>query len=72
MYIIFLKYTDQVGLTCPEKWSCGLFDCPLVADCNTGHKPRPLHVKEWDSSQNKKINYTSNKIFQNMFFIHLR
>ncbi len=23
-----------------------------------GHKPRPLHVNEWDFSQNKKNNYT--------------
>ncbi len=53
-------------LTPREKWSCGLFDRPLVVGCSTGHKPRPLHVNEWDLSQNKKINYTSNTIFQNM------
>ncbi len=36
----------QVCLTRPEKWSCALFDRPLVAGCSTGHKPRPLHVNE--------------------------
>ncbi len=56
-------------LTCPEKWSCGLFDRPLVAGYSTCHKPRPLHVNEWDLSQNIKINYTSNTIFQNMVLV---
>ncbi len=46
-----------------------LFDRPLVAGCSIGHKPRPLHVNEWDLSQNKKINYTSNTIFQNMVLV---
>ncbi len=59
----------RVCLTCPEKWSCGLFDRPLVAGCSTGHKPRPLHVNEWDLSQSKKINYTSNTIFWNMVLV---
>ncbi len=44
---------NQVCLTPREKWSCGLFDRPLVVGCSTGHKPRPLHVKEWDLSQKK-------------------
>ncbi len=34
--------------------AAGLFDRPLVAGCSTGHKPRPLHVNEWDLSQKKK------------------
>ncbi len=34
-------------LTPCEKWSCGLFDRPLVVGCSTGHKPHPLHVNEW-------------------------
>ncbi len=64
-----LTLKPRVYLTCLEKWSCGLFDRPLVVGCSTGHKPRPLHVNEWDLSQNKKNNYTSNTIFQNMVLV---
>ncbi len=50
----------RVCLTRPGKGSCRLFDDrPFVADCSTVHKPRPLHVNEWDFSQDKKINFTS-------------
>ncbi len=45
---------NRVCLTRPSKWSCGLFDRPLVAGCSTGHKPHPLHVNEWYFSQKKK------------------
>ncbi len=38
---------------------------PLVAGCSTGHKPRPLHVNEWDFV--KKMN--SNTIFLNMILV---
>ncbi len=62
-------WRDRVCLTPREKWSRGLFDRPLVVGCSTGHKHHPLHVNEWDLSQNKKINYTSNTIFQNMVLV---
>ncbi len=39
---------SRMCLTCPSKWSCRLFDRPLVAGCSTSHKPRPLHVNKWD------------------------
>ncbi len=49
--------------------AAGSFIAPLVAGCSTGHKPRPLHVNEWDFNQNKKINNTSNTIFWNMVLV---
>ncbi len=62
-------HRDRVCPTRPGKWSCGLFDRPLVVGFSTGHKPRPLHVNELDFSQNKTNNYTSNTIFQNMVLV---
>ncbi len=47
----------------------GKIDLHLVTDCR--HKPRPLHVKEWDVSQTIKSNCTSNKCFPKMVFISL-
>ncbi len=67
--VLVYAYTGCAWLTWPEKWSCGLFDRPLVAGCRIGHKPRPLHVNEWYWSQNKKINYTSNTIFRKMVLV---
>ncbi len=49
--------------------AAGSFFAPLVAGCSTGHKPRPLHVNEWDFNQYKKINNTSNTIFRNMVLV---
>ncbi len=63
---------NRVCLTRPSKWSCGLFDCPLVAGCSTGHKPRPLHVNEWDFSQNKKNELHFKYNFPKYDFGHLR
>jgi len=51
------------------------FDRPLVAGCSIDHKPRPLHLIEWDASQTqkkkKKLNYTSNNIFPKTVFFYV-
>lgn len=47
----------RMGKTClnQEKMKPKHFDCHLVADCSTDHKPRLLKVNKWAIEPNKKI-----------------